>query len=111
MLNALGLRDTAILFRRANIRNNALHEMTTYFTQKYDGVVMEDPNVSGMLKNHKLASAIALHLRCGGAVCGFSEVQQQSESKAKRLRPVSANASSVISNVQESAGYLSREGP
>jgi hypothetical protein len=46
MLNALGLRDTAILFRRANIRNDALHEMTTYFTQKYDGVVMEDPNVS-----------------------------------------------------------------
>ena len=45
--------------RVANIRKNALHQATTYLTRHKSAVVLEDLNVSGMLKNHHLAQAIA----------------------------------------------------
>lgn len=43
----------------ANIRKNALHQATTILTRTKSAIVVEDLNVSGMLKNHHFAQAIA----------------------------------------------------
>ncbi|MEM1171915.1 MAG: RNA-guided endonuclease TnpB family protein [Cyanobacteria bacterium P01_H01_bin.35] len=43
----------------ANIRQDALHKLTTYLAKNHGIVVIEDLNVSGMLRNHKLAKSIA----------------------------------------------------
>lgn len=45
--------------RITNIRKNALHQATTYIVNNYYSVVIEDLNVKGMSKNHKLAQAIS----------------------------------------------------
>lgn len=45
--------------RVANIRKDALHQATTFLTKTKSAIVMEDLHVSGMLKNHALAQAIA----------------------------------------------------
>lgn len=42
-----------------NQRVDHLHKLTTSITKKYDTIIIEDLNVSGMIKNHKLAKAIA----------------------------------------------------
>lgn len=50
----------AILHNKvANMRNNFLHNITTYLVDNYDVICIEDLNVSGMLSNHKLAKAIS----------------------------------------------------
>ena len=45
--------------RVANIRKNALHQATSLLTKTKSAIVLEDLNVSGMMKNHHLAQAIA----------------------------------------------------
>jgi putative transposase len=45
--------------RVANVRNNALHQATSLLAKTKSAVVLEDLNVSGMMKNHHLAQAIA----------------------------------------------------
>jgi putative transposase len=40
-------------------RKAYLHELTSYLVKNYDTVVIEDLNVKGMMKNRKLAAAIA----------------------------------------------------
>ena len=42
-----------------NQRIDYLHKLTTSITKKYDTIVIEDLNVSGMMKNHCLAKAIS----------------------------------------------------
>ena len=50
----------ATLYKKiADSRNDTLHKMTTEIAVSYDIVVIEDLNVSGMMKNRKLAQSIA----------------------------------------------------
>lgn len=43
----------------ANIRNNALHQLTPRLTRDYGWVAIEDLNVKGMMANHRLARSLA----------------------------------------------------
>ena len=44
--------------RIANQRMDMLHKLTTYLVKDYDTICLEDLNISGMLKNPKLAKSI-----------------------------------------------------
>lgn len=60
--------------RISNIRNDVLHKLTTYLTQTFTTIVIEDLNVKGMAKNRHLARAIS--------DVGMGEFRRQLEYKA-----------------------------
>ncbi len=60
--------------RVANVRCNSLHQATTTLAKTKSVIVLEDLNVSGLLKNHKLARAIS--------DVGFGEFRRQLNYKA-----------------------------
>ncbi|GGM60365.1 hypothetical protein GCM10012275_34390 [Longimycelium tulufanense] len=64
-----------LLHRVANLRRDGLHKLTTALTSRFGTVVVEDLNVSGMLKNRRLAR----HL----ADAGFGEVRRQLDYKTR----------------------------
>ncbi len=62
--------------RVANLRADALHQLTTKVTAEYGTVVVEDLNVAGMLRNRRLARRIA--------DAGFGEIRRQLDYKTRQ---------------------------
>ena len=59
----------------ADQRKDTIHKMTTELVKNYDVICIEDLNVSGMVRNHKLAKHIS--------DSSFYEIRRQLEYKAK----------------------------
>ncbi len=60
--------------RVANIRRDFLHKVTTILTTHYGEIAIEDLNVKGMTRNHRLAQAVS--------DVSFGELRRQIEYKA-----------------------------
>jgi putative transposase len=63
------MRLSKLHARVANIRKDAAHKLTTGLTRRFETIVIEDLNVSGMAKNHSLAGTVL--------DCGFHEIRRQ----------------------------------
>lgn len=75
--NRQARRETALRklhHRVACIRKDAAHKTTTRVVNAFETVVLEDLNVSGMLKNHRSAGGVA--------DAAFAEIRRQFEYKA-----------------------------
>ncbi len=57
--NKARLKLTKVHERVADIRKNTIHKLTSWLCKNHAVIGLEDLNVSGMLKNHNLAGAIA----------------------------------------------------
>ena len=66
--------------RIANIRQDSIHKFTSHISENFGIVCLEDLNVSGMVRNHKLARAIS--------DVSFAEIRRQFEYKATETRYV-----------------------
>ena len=53
------LKVATIYKKITNSRLNNLHKVSTQLIKKYDLIVMEDLNIKGMIKNHKLSKQIS----------------------------------------------------
>lgn len=70
------VKKLAIKHKRVTqIRKDAIHKLTSWLAKNHSTIVIENLNVSGMLKNHRLASAIA--------DCGFYEFKRQLKYKSR----------------------------
>jgi putative transposase len=68
------LRLSKLHVRCSNIRNDAAHKLTTDLTKRFETIVIENLNMSGMAKNHSLAGSVL--------DCAFHEIRRQLQYKA-----------------------------
>ena len=75
---AVGRRPSSLRLhaKAANIRADALHKATTALAARYETVVVEDLNVTGMISNRKLARAVSDQ--------GFGETRRMLAYKTER---------------------------
>ena len=52
------LKVSKLYLKISNIRNDYTHKITSHLTKNHSEIVIEDLNIKGMSKNHKLSSAI-----------------------------------------------------
>ena len=64
-----------IHYKIACVRKDAIHKLTSYLAKNHSEIKIEDLNIKGMLKNHRLAGAIQ--------DSGFFECRRQLEYKTK----------------------------
>lgn len=69
------LKVQKLHYKISNIRKDNLHKLTTHIIRSHKRISIEDLNVRGMLKNHKLARDIS--------DIGFYEIRRQLEYKSK----------------------------
>ena len=70
------LKLSRLHYRIANIRRNAIHQLTHQLVQRYDVIVIEDLQVKGMMKNRRLSRSLA--------DMGFAEFRRQLTYKTAR---------------------------
>jgi putative transposase len=70
-------RLARLYYQLSCIRGDAIHKLTTRLVREFGTIVLENLNVSGMLKNHCLARAVQDQ--------GFFEIRRQLEYKAEPL--------------------------
>jgi putative transposase len=85
--------------RIANLRADAIHKLTTRLAGKARIIALETLNVAGMLKNHKLARAIA--------DAAFSEMVRQPGYKAQQV--VRVDPFSPSSKTCNECGHINRD--
>lgn len=73
--NKTKLKLSKLYYRITCIRADSIHKLTTYLAQTFDKVTIEDLNVKGMVKNHKLAASIL--------DASFGEIVRQIKYKAE----------------------------
>ncbi len=97
-------------YRVSCVRSDSIHKLTSFVTANYQHIAIEDLNVSGMIKNHKLARSLADQ--------SFGELRRQLEYKAKlygntlvaidRFFP-SSKACSVCGQINDGLALVVRE--
>jgi putative transposase len=66
-----------LYYKISCIRNNAIHNATTYIVKNFDKIIIEDLNVSGMNKNKNLSKSLI--------DVSFGEIRRQLEYKSQWL--------------------------